>query len=143
MSRSLLCFSLALAACAPIGTDDVMIGPDAAFSPDGTVPPDSATFVVDASADAFDGGKFNGGGPFLCAGCVCDGTQDMCWSSAVWDAGDAAACASDAGYEDWCGAIPIQCLPNPTCACIAPLTGCKCGVSADGNGYVLTCPPKP
>jgi hypothetical protein len=127
---------------------------------DQTVPPvpDGSPFAdaaVDGSADAGpDAPPFNGGGPFLCYGCICDGTLNMCVSGgggggapilgdagADADFGDASACVLDAGQP--CYPIPIQCLPKPTCACIMAATGCGCTVDSSGSGFDVLCPPKP
>ena len=146
-------FALALVACGSSAVDDI-VPPDI----DATVrtpPPDASNPFGDGGPVAWDAGydatKFNGGGPFLCGTCVCDGTLDMC----VWcggggapllsDAGfgDASACDTDSGQSN-CRQIPIECFPNPTCACIAQFAGAgTCAVDPSGNGYSFTCPPKP
>jgi hypothetical protein len=127
---------------------------DAGFF-DATLPSkDASPFSDGSSADVWvDTGVFNGGGPFVCLNCICDGTLDMCFAG--HDAGvaldgsfaDASTCDPDAG-QAYCSQIPIACLPKPTCACIAPLVApCSCSVDATGNGFVITCniepPPGP
>ena len=42
-----------------------------------------------------------------------------------------------------CGELPVVCLPNPTCDCIAQATGFACAVDPSGDGFILTCPPPP
>jgi hypothetical protein len=122
-------------------------GFDATFPKDGGFP--------DAATDAADDATKYVGGPFLCDECVCDGTLDMCLHSAGGaqntpvddgggddaDFGDASACMVDAGYPT-CRAIPIDCLPNPTCACILthyPAPACSCDVDPTGDGFRVTC----
>ncbi|HEY1954780.1 MAG TPA: hypothetical protein VGH28_04195 [Polyangiaceae bacterium] len=149
-----------LLGCGPTNFDDVIDMGDGGFGFDATFPRDASPFP-DAADDA---PKFNGGGPFLCSDCICDGTIDMCFfsgggggapvlSDAGDDAdanddadaspfGDASACSPDAAASQ-CTQIPIQCLPNPTCACLEQTTFCSCTVDAIGSGFIVTCPPKP
>ena len=124
-----------------------------------------ATTFGDASSDvhatdvAPETTPFNGGGAFLCAGCVCDGTMNLCFhggggggAPTAGDAGDedadagpfgdASACAMDSGPLQ-CRAIPVQCLPQPTCDCITQVIPCACAVDPSGNGFQLECPPNP
>ena len=130
-----------------IGSDDIALPPDG--GPDSTLPFDGG---ADAGADAqSDATKFGGGGPFLCDQCVCDGTIDTClhisggasqmpFSDAGDDAGfgDAGTCATDAGGS--CAQIPVDCLPNPSCACLlSHHPSCSCDVDPSGNGLVVTC----
>ncbi len=150
-------FSFLLPACGssvPFASDDVAMF-DGGPMFDSTVPFDSS-FPSDAGNDA---PKFGGGGPFLCLGCVCDGTLNYCKemsggkmpiddagdaSSDADDAspfGDASACDLDAGYNE-CTQIPIACLPNPSCACVLanlPPGPCSCSIDPSGNGLVVLC----
>ena len=152
--KRLLLFSGLLVACGsspPFASDDVAAF-DASF--DHTVSDstfnDITTFDVDPDAP-----KFGGGGPFLCNGCVCDGTLNMCehFSGGVapmpvasdagdaGDFGDASACEFDAG-QTWCAAIPIECFPNPSCACVMThyqSGACTCDIDPSGNGLVVGC----
>lgn len=153
-----LVFLAALTACNnPIGVDDLPF--DAGPSVDATVS-DAPIFPFDAQNDA---PKFNGGGDFLCNGCVCDGTLRFCEESSagkapILDAGDdvtdaadetdggdaafedASACDLDAGANA-CFAIPIDCLPKPTCACLLTHVApeCTCSVDPSGSGLVVAC----
>lgn len=104
-----------------------------------------------------DGPTFNGGGPLACLGCVCDGTLYGCLTDGVPDGGcpkgggppmpiadggapdDGGSC--EAGVV--CTQLPVECLPNPTCDCIAKWTDFGCAVDPSGNGFLLTCPPPP
>jgi hypothetical protein len=122
-----------VAACSPNFGDDVLPGDASAFRPDATN--DSATADVDAEA----GVVFNGGGPFLCNDCICDGTLRYC---EIADAGFVVAADANACTEaSACHQFPITCLPKPTCACLENfLVNCTCGVDPSGNGIVITCP---
>jgi hypothetical protein len=136
-----------LAACSGPFQDDVTPIDASAFRPDATV--DAATF--DGFVDQPETTPFNGGGPFVCGNCFCDGTLDMCFngkSKAPIDASDDASgdagCNADAAQR--CTMIPIECLPKPTCACIEQAVGdgdCVCKVDPSGNGFFVTCIPQP
>jgi hypothetical protein len=154
-------FLLVFAACGPNAVDDIFIG-------DGGVLPVDATTKFGDGGDAssfdagIDGPQFNGGGPFFCYNCTCDGTLDMCFnggggggapiadaSADVQDASDDASdaapvCNADAAPTE-CVVMPTVCLPKPTCACIEKVVGagCICSVDPSGNGFNITCPPKP
>lgn len=112
--------------------------------------------LIEAASDAT---PFNGGGPFLCFGCVCNGSVDMCYTAgggpppahaplddAGADAddsgfGDASACDDDAGPTA-CVELPIDCVLQPTCACIfqhVPQNVCTCDVDPSGNGFRVDC----
>jgi hypothetical protein len=154
-----------VAACSSVGEDDICDCPaidgGRPFTPD-------AGFGDGGAADT--GTPFNGGGDFLCSGCVCDGTLRFCEMSSggqapVVDAGDDdadagsddASDADDAGDVDdadagppaceseaaasACMAIPLACLPKPTCECIVAHVApeCSCAVDPSGNGLVVTC----
>jgi len=134
-----------LAACGPTFiADDFPIdaGP---FAFDATV--DAPSFGDGAVSDVgVDVTLFNGGGPFACLGCICDGTLDMCrfltgrGHAPLDDASsmDAGTCVPDASA---CVPIPVHCLPKPTCECIMADAGPGCGCSVDpsGNGLVVEC----
>jgi len=134
-----------------IGSDDIAIS-DASFPQfDATLPPDATKPPKEASVDS---ASFNGGGPFLCNGCVCDGTLNLCvhggggGGAPMDDAGDAGddadASPCPTGPDEVCRPIPIQCLPQPTCGCIDPTADpCVCSVDPSGDGFVVTCPPNP
>lgn len=153
-------------ACGSNFSDDVAILPDGSFVIDATVPDGPPPF----DAGKLDTGPaFNGGGPFQCLGCICDGTENVCISGGggggppkaptldASDDADDASDASDAGADasdaepacpdsgSSCIAIPLACLPKPTCDCLDQVmhTGCACTVSSDGNGFVFVCPPRP
>ncbi len=114
--------------------------------------------IEDAATDAFSFGDvvndgkpppvaLDGGGPFLCFGCVCDGTTSFCEFTSAGQApvasdgglGDAGACDLDGGSS--CMAIPSQCLPNPTCKCVlesfSPV--CTCALDPSDDGLVVSC----
>jgi hypothetical protein len=132
----------------PFPSDDIATPFDGGPRFDATIPPDAPFDGPGADAT-----KFNGGGPFDCLGCICDGTLNYCvFSSAgnapIVDAGDAgtdADASSDGGLEacgetSTCTQIPIECLPKPTCDCVMQkYTGCTCDVDPSGNGLVITC----
>ncbi len=88
----------------------------------------------------------DGGGAFLCNDCVCNGVANMCEHFSggkmpfVFDAGDASACDPDAG-QGYCAALPSDCLPNPTCACVLSHEppACMCDLDPSGAGLVVTC----
>jgi hypothetical protein len=127
-----------------------------------TKPFDDATVSFEASL--FDvsqeSATFNGGGDFLCSGCVCDGTLRYCeqrsgGQSVILDSGldgdlddasdsafgDASACDPDLDSGTSCFPIPLDCLPQPTCKCVLSHVSGPCGCSVDpsGNGLVVTC----
>jgi hypothetical protein len=156
-------FSAVVIHCGGPIADDFMLDAGPAF--DATVKPDAkftdGSFPIDAGADT---ALYNGGAPFLCLSCVCDGTLDMCIyggggggmpildagsdasGDASDDASDAAPVCSADGGTPWCSPIPIACMPKPTCACIdqqIAQTGCACSVDPSGNAFIITCPPKP
>jgi hypothetical protein len=136
----------------PFASDDVAAF-DASF--DTTV--NDSTFGDGFSAPDVDpdAPKFGGGGPFLCNGCVCDGTLNLCAhfsggpapmpiagdAGDAGDFGDASACQFDAG-DTACSPIPVECLPNPSCACVMKhyQSGvCTCDIDTSGNGLVVSC----
>jgi hypothetical protein len=141
---------LSVAACGgpAIATDDVAFLDSGV---DSTVSDAASDATTDAGADAADDATaFTGGGPFLCFGCVCDGTIDMCvaisggaQNAPLADAGlgDASACNDEVGQSS-CQQIPADCLPKPTCACLLahyPAPACSCAVDPSGNGLAVTC----
>ena len=129
----------------PVFPSDDIAEPTDTGTPDRTLPTEASTFDVVEE----DSTKFNGGGPFDCLGCTCDGTLNLCAEisggkmpllDAGLDAGasDANACDPEASA---CVQIPIECLPKPTCECVmqkynAP---CTCDVDPSGNGLVVQC----
>ncbi len=147
-------FALALIAAAcgsapiPFPSDDIALPSDAPF--DNTLP-------VEASADAGpDGPKYNGGGPFTCGACICDGTLDLCASGlggggvkslvddAGADAGPLDCPPNDAG--NGCVPMPIGCFPKPTCECLMQYYAsglCSCDVDDSGAGFFISCLPPP
>lgn len=154
---SLSVLAVACGSVVPPASDDIASF-DASVDTTITPPGDGATFdsTVDATDDA---PPFGGGGPFLCDTCVCDGTLDLCFhasggpqnaplsdagagDSGAGDAGafgDASACDLDAGPSP-CEAIPIDCLPNPTCACLLThWPPCSCTVDPSGHGLRVDC----
>jgi hypothetical protein len=148
-----------LAACGssvPVFPSDDVAAFDASF--DQTV---SDSTFGDVTFDvAPDAPKFGGGGPFLCNGCVCDGTLNLCAhfsggpapmpiaadAGDAGDFGDASACDFDAG-DTACAPIPVECLPNPSCACVMQhyqSGACTCDIDSPdsglaGNGLVVSC----
>ncbi len=154
MVRASSFFVLLASACSPIDEDDVFPFDATPIPLDATV--HDALFVTDGGAEA-DTTPFNGGGPFMCGSCICDGTLDMCLTGtgspapldldASNDAADADAEDADAGPPKCadagksCVQIPIDCLPKPTCDCIVPNPGtCVCTVDPSGNGLRVFCP---
>lgn len=152
---ALLAFAMIAAACSSVPlfppSDDIAIPSDAPF--DNTLP-------SEASADAGpDVAKYNGGGPFTCGACVCDGTLDMCVVGTggggvkspiddAGDAGDADASTDTCPIEDagnGCVPIPIGCLPKPTCECLLQYysSACTCGIDDSGSGFGIACVPPP
>ncbi len=91
----------------------------------------------------------DGGGPFLCNGCVCNGADHYCFLVSGggapppmpldFDAGDAGLCPEpDAGPAS-CRPVPANCLPDPSCSCITQSQGGSgCQVDPSGNGIVVT-----
>ena len=108
------------------------------------------TLPTEGGNDAGPDVIFNGGGPFVCLDCICDGTSSVCEhfsggaSNAPFDLdggdGGPSTCDPDAG-QTYCAAIPIECLPKPTCACVSQHfnPACTCDVDPSGNGLVITC----
>lgn len=130
---------LFVGACSsPFPSDDIAII-DATPTFDSTIPKEASTFdVVDK-----DSTPFNGGGPFMCIDCICDGTMNVCKHDGtvmLYDAGDASACDPDAS-QAYCAPIAIDCLPKPSCACVLThYPNCtSCDVDPSGNGLVVTC----
>ena len=124
---------LTLMACGQPDVDDILIDDASVF------PFDATTDALDGTLPDADGGvTFNGGGPFLCNDCICDGTSSFCErTDASADAAEAGACPKASG----CQPIPIGCLPKPTCACLESALGpCTCSVDPSGNGLVVVCP---
>jgi hypothetical protein len=143
-----------VAACSPNFADDVLLTDASIIRPDATTTDSGFDYDATTSDAGADVTLFNGGGPFMCRGCICDGTLDMCWllsggkggpkspitDASTSDAADASACVLDAGTS--CVAIPIECLPKPTCACILDASGagsCSCYADPSGNGLVIDC----
>jgi hypothetical protein len=126
----------------PFPSDDIAFFDS---GPDTTLPKDGGGGDVQDEPDST---PFVGGGPFSCIDCTCDGTQRLCEhfsggpapAPLAGDAGDASVCDPDAG-QGYCAAIPIDCLPKPTCACVLqhfqPV--CTCDVDPSGNGLVVSC----
>ena len=124
-------------------------------SDDATLTSDSGGFFNDAvtSYDAPTGPTFNGGGPFACGGCICDGTLYGCLVNATADSGcggaggggpkapldDGAAADASTCDPNVCHELPVVCLPKPTCDCITKATGLPCSVDPTGNGFDLGC----
>ena len=139
-------------------TDDVLPFGDAS-SLDETAGEDAGSFLDAAvggdAADAADAADamtpFNGGGPFDCNGCICDGTLDYCYfagggpphpSAPIADAGAPDALpACDVDASPWCRPIPIECLPKPTCDCLSQPESpvCTCAVDPSGDGFHVEC----
>jgi hypothetical protein len=125
----------------PMG-DDIAEIPDA--RPDSTLPFEAGTF----DATGTDATPFNGGGPFTCVNCTCDGTLNYCVELSggapivdsgtdAMDDGGLSACDPEASA---CMPIPIDCLPKPTCDCVLQkYKSCKCDVDPSGNGLVVSC----
>ena len=147
--RSWIAVLFVTGACSsPFPSDDIAIIDASPFF-DSTIPKEASTFdVVDKDTT-----PFNGGGPFECIDCICDGTLNYCVYSSGGKAPivDASAdgsddASSDAGLEtcgetSTCTAIPIECLPKPTCDCVMKkyTSPCTCDVDPSGNGLVVTC----
>ena len=145
-------FLVLVVACSSDVTVDDIAPMDGGVFFDATTHKDAGSFAEGGVIDvAVDSTKFNGGGPFLCFDCVCDGTLNMCVSGGgsgmpiAEDAsfGDASTCNPDAG-QTYCQQIPVACLPKATCECIETfMIGCTCSVDPSGNGLVVQCTPKP
>ena len=124
--------TLALAGCTPVtsssgGTpaDAMAGGHDAPATPpvdDATAKPqgDLEAGAADAEAgadDATDDAAPTGPGLLACGTVECDPAKELCltWSyvnsSPVWE----------------CAPIPMQCMPNPSCACISQYATSPCG----------------
>ncbi len=129
----------------PFPSDDIAQFDAGGF--DSTVPKEGG--FGDATADV-DATPFNGGGPFTCIDCTCDGTLNYCveisgGKAPILDAG--ADASTDAGLGSCdpeasaCTQIPIDCLPKPTCDCVMQQykPPCTCDVDPSGNGLVITC----
>ena len=128
----------------PIFPNDDIAQPFDGGGFDSTVPKDGSTFDVTGE----DVAKFNGGGPFTCGDCTCDGTLNYCVEISGGkapmldggvDAGDASTtCDPDASA---CTQIPIGCLPKPTCECVMQQykPPCTCDIDPSGNGLVVRC----
>ncbi len=89
------------------------------------------------AGEAPDVGLLDGGGLFLCFGCICDGRTSYCNTSEKFPAldpifGDAGAC----GSTSRCKPYPPGCAPNPTCACIK---ACSCERADGGDGLYAGC----
>ena len=115
---------------------------------DATAPDDAPIYFFGDSAtndDAPYNGPdvtLDGGGPFLCHGCSCNGTDHYCydlWVGAPLDA-QPGACPSDGGSS--CVPYPSECLSSSTCACLVSHTNCpsaECVLDPSGNGLDLLC----
>jgi hypothetical protein len=133
-----------LSACGPNFMDDVLITDASVPGFDATT--NDASPFGDATIEAEAATVFNGGGPFLCDDCICDGTLHACriytgrGHAPLDDASfEAGACAADSSV---CIPIPINCLPKPSCACLIDddvAGGCGCTVDPSGNGLVIEC----
>lgn len=108
-------------------SSDVGIDVEDPFSTDGG-------FVQpDASVDSGPIRLRDGGGPFLCHGCPCDGTTHWCDDTT---AGPPVP-TGDGGCEAWrCKPYPSKCGANPTCAC---LEKCSCARAPNGDGLIAGC----
>jgi len=128
-----------LVACPPTNiVDDLPFDAQPSFDATTDAGPVFSDATIDVGADV---PVFNGGGPFLCSGCVCDGTLNFCYPSdaSTGDADAEAGACGDASTS--CDPIPVQCLPKPTCACLLGVwTSCTCAIDPSGNGLVLDCP---
>ena len=90
----------------------------------------------------------DGGGPFLCFDCICNGADHFCLGIESGDhhnapfAGDASMCSPDAAYTG-CLPIPAPCKAAPSCACLLSEVGqpsCNCELDpSSGNGLVVGC----
>lgn len=86
------------------------------------------------------------GGPFDCAGCICDGATSFCYLASAGAPApilrgltDAAVC-DDSGASR-CFALPAACAGNPSCACLGATQqfspACTCDDS--GGGITVHC----
>jgi hypothetical protein len=137
---------VALVACgevAPAGVDggaDATLpdASDASFGFGDTAPID----VVITPPMAPDVGLVDGGGPFPCGNCTCDGRTEYCDDSQGPHApilGDAASDACSGGWGE-CRPLPDGCAPA-NCACLPNSTwgSCGCFRSDAGDGLVAGC----
>ncbi|CAN5812403.1 hypothetical protein BH09MYX1_BH09MYX1_46970 [soil metagenome] len=117
---------------------------------------DASTDPFDAAADPFDGlveydvSSFpipdaappatlvDGGGPFRCAQCPCDGRTHYCDTSTAGppapepDYGEAGCQTA----SPRCKPYPAACDGSPSCACII---ACDCARAASGDGLFAGC----
>ena len=106
---------------------------------------DAATLADVSPPEVPDVGLVDGGGPFLCNNCLCDGRTHYCDISSVGPPvplapvfGDAGPCP-DGGTI--CRPLPKGCVPA-SCACLANASmgaGCRCFRSSDGDGLLAGC----
>ena len=108
----------------------------------------SDVVATDDVADEAALGVLDGGKPFLCGGCICDGLDHYCLrvfggTNMPLDGGpfgDASVCSPTNPY---CRAFPSQCLPDPTCDCLvvnSPYPSfCTCAPDPSGGGLEVTC----
>jgi hypothetical protein len=92
-----------------------------------------------APPDAYAIGLIDGGGVFMCNGCMCDGRTHYCdISTGLAPAFDAAGWDACAGS---CLELPDGCAPQPTCACIHlwDWVQCSCRASDGGEGLFAGC----
>src|SRR5262249_6968710 len=106
--------------------------PDADFADADTSPPNPW----------LDAATLDGGGPFLCFNCICDGTTRLCFAMAVGDVhGDANFdVCSDSSTS--CISYPPACASDHSCACLADTvaTGsCICQLDPTGSGLEVGC----
>jgi hypothetical protein len=145
-----LIFTGACSMTTPFPSDDIASF-DGGPTFDSTLPKDANGFDVAKEV----GTPFNGGGPFTCGDCTCDGTRNYCaeisggkapildsgvdsGTDAGADADGSSACDPEASA---CAPIPIGCLPKPTCDCVMKsyTAPCTCDVDPSGNGLVVSC----
>lgn len=86
-------------------------------------------------------GLVDGGGPFLCFGCPCDGKDHYCDTTS---AGPPAPTDPDAGCLDAkrCKPYPSVCEKAPICLCLlSTLDGgtCSCARAPSGDGLLAGC----
>lgn len=125
-------------ACVACGSEPVWnAGPDAQDdATDENVPSfgDGAVVVDDAAfVDAPDVGLDDGGGPFMCGNCTCDGRTHYCYAVAEGApiVGDASNCSS-------CIPLPDACVPA-NCDCLPMMTSCECHRASTGDGLIVAC----
>lgn len=139
-------FLFVVAAC---GTNAVAPAPDASvedatvsdgptFGDAGWSPPD----VGSPLPPWWDAGVEDGGGLFLCFGCVCDGRTHYCDTGSGPGApipDDASACPDAEGWSQ-CTPLPDGCAPA-TCSCLLPEDPglCRCEHSDSGDGLNAGC----